>query len=379
MTCSNCGITVPEGEIFCPKCGQEIQWVPDYEPIGTYMEREKMLKKEQAERELAKKRMAEIEKRKKKKRTVIIVSVVLVLFLASVGVLLGLKVRDNKQKYNDFDYQLGMAETEFSNGNYDASYEYVVRALELKKDDISARLLKAQIQIRRNEDIEAIRALSSVIKDEPDNSVAYGLLLKVYYENGQTDEIKELLDACENEEILKKYSSYICSAPIFSLPEGKYSTIKQIQLYGKTDITDIYYTLDGSMPTTKSTLYTGAITLEEGTTTIKAIGVNKKGLVSDVVTYKYTITLLPPSAPQISPSSGKFTTNMDTKIYIIVPDGCTAYYAFDKKPTIADNVYDPLKPVAMKKGTHTFYAILVDEYGKVSSAGSAIYTLEDAE
>ena len=55
------------------------------------------------------------------------------------------------------------------------------------------------------------------------------------------------------------------------------------------------------------------------------------------------------------------------------------FNAFDKKPTITDAVYNPDKPVKMQMGTHTFYAILVDENGKVSYPGSAIYTLEEAE
>ncbi len=379
MKCSFCGLNVEEGEIFCPKCGQEIQWVPDYEPLGNILDREEQLKKEQARKALAKKKAAEELKKKKKRQTIITVSVIVAIIVAIIAVSLGMKVRDTNQKFNDFGYQFGMAETEFSNGNYEKSYEYVKRALELESRDISARLLNAQIQMQLEDDHEAIRILSSIIKDTPNNVAAYGLLLKIYSSNGKTEEIKSLLDKCESEVIREKYAAYICSTPIFSLSSGKYNSKKQVQLYGKTDITAIYYTVDGSKPTTDSILYTGGIQLEEGTTTIKAIGVNKNGIVSDVASNEYSITLLPPSAPQISPSSGKFTTDMDTKIYIIVPNGCTAYYAFDKKPTITDEVYNPDKPVKMQMGTHTFYAILVDENGKVSFPGSAIYTLAEAE
>ncbi len=379
MKCSFCGLTIQEGEIFCPRCGQEIQWVPDYEPFGNIIDREEQLKKEQARRALAKKKAEEALKRKKKRQTIITISVLLAIAVTILAITFSLKVRDNNQKNNNFDYQFHMAETEFSNGNYDKSYEYVKRALELDNKNISARLLNAQIQVKLEDEYAAIRILSAVIEDEPDNVAAYGLLLKIYSGNGKAKEIKELLDKSTSEVVLEKYASYICSTPIFSLSAGKYNAKKQVQLYGKTDVTAIYYTLDGSTPTTESILYTGGISLEEGTTTIKAIGINKKGIVSDVVSNQYSISLLPPSAPQISPSSGKFTTDMDTKIYIIVPNGCTAYYAFDKKPTIADEVYNPDKPVRMQMGTHTFYAILVDENGKVSSPGSAIYTLAESE
>ncbi len=379
MKCSFCGLDVQEGEIFCPRCGQEIQWVPDYEPLGSIIDREEQLKKEQERRALARKKAAEELKRRKKRQQKIVIASIVAIMVLLFGVHLAMKVRDNTQKYNDFDYQVGMAETEFSNGNYQKSYEYVERALELESKNISARLLQAQILGKLGDSHQELQILTSIIKEDTENVAAYGLLLKLYLANGKTDEIKKLMDACESDAIREKYASYICTTPIFSISEGKYSSKKQIQLYGKNDVTAIYYTLDGSKPTTQSILYTDSIPLEEGTTIIKAIAVNKKGIVSDVVSSQYSITLPPPSAPQISPSSGRFTTDMDTKIYVIVPNGCTAYYSFDKKPTIADEVYNPNAPVEMKLGTHTFYAILVDENGKVSFPGSAIYTLEEAE
>lgn len=62
---------------------------------------------------------------------------------------------------------------------------------------------------------------------------------------------------------------------------------------------DIYYTLDGSTPTTDSTLYKttslGAVDFEESpititeATTLKAIAVNTDGITSSIATYQYTI------------------------------------------------------------------------------------------
>ena len=158
-----------------------------------------------------------------------------------------------------------------------------------------------------------------------------------------------------------------------------YNEPKTLSLYSKEDEDQIYYTTDGTDPTSSSNLYTDSIALKEGQTIIKAVTVNKKGITSDIVSKTYTIAYEAPDPPQISPSSGSFTTDMDTNIYIIVPKGCRAYYAFDKKPTIADELYQEDQPVKMLKGTHTFYAILVDEHNKVSSPGSAIYKLTEAK
>ena len=110
---------------------------------------------------------------------------------------------------------------------------------------------------------------------------------------------------------------------------------------------------------------------------MKAIVVNDRGISSDVVTRTYDIQLARPDPPQIAPSSGEYTTDMDTTIYVIVPEGCTAYYAFDEKPTVNSSQYTD--GVQMLEGTHVFYAILQDENGKVSSAASITYSLTDGE
>lgn len=379
MKCSNCGEQIEEGRLFCTHCGHEIQWVPDYDSLGSYMERERMLKQEQEAAEAARRKAAAELRQKKKKRRIITTVTIALFAVVIICLVLAMKMHDNNKKYNDFDYQMTMADTAFSNQKYEKCYEYVERALDLDDSDPDAHLLKAQVLIKLNETEDAIKTLTSLIDKHPDNVTAYGLLIKLYNSNKMTEEIKELMDACENEDVRTKYAAYICSTPIFSVPSGEYTEQKELQLYAKSDDVTIYYTTDGKDPTADSIVYTDSISLTEGTTTIKAIAVNEKGISSDIVTNQYTISLTPPDPPQISPSSGNFTTNMDTKIYIIVPEGCKAYYAFDKKPTIADNLYDPNQPVEMLSGTHTFYAILVDENGKVSYPGSAIYKLEAAE
>jgi hypothetical protein len=55
----------------------------------------------------------------------------------------------------------------------------------------------------------------------------------------------------------------------------------------QSEADDIYYTIDGTEPTTASTVYTGAITVSE-TTTIKAIAISGN-LTSDVASATYTI------------------------------------------------------------------------------------------
>lgn len=383
MKCSNCGEPIEEGRLFCLKCGQEVQWVPDYDSFGSLMEQERIKKekKEREEADAARKKAAaaaELRRKKKKRRMITLVSSGIILVLVIISALV-MKLQMDKKNYNDFDYQMRMADTAFSNRKYEESYEFIQRAVVLNEEDADAQLLLAQVLVCLDKEEKAESTLLSLIKEQPEQTSAYGQLIKLYEKNEETDKIRDLLAECKEDKVKEKYAAYIPVDPVFSLPGGEYSDIKSLQLYVRDDKSTIYYTVDGSEPTKESTLYTESILLEAGTTVVKAISVNEKGIPSEVISREYVIEFEPPAPPQISPSSGKFTTDMDTKIYIIVPDGCKAYYAFDEKPTKNSTLYDPSEPVEMLEGTHTFYAVLVDEHGQMGYPGSAIYTLSDSE
>jgi chitinase len=64
------------------------------------------------------------------------------------------------------------------------------------------------------------------------------------------------------------------AAPTFNPPGGSYILALTVSISDATPGATIYYTRDGSTPTTSSTKYTGSILLNIlGTTTIKAIAV----------------------------------------------------------------------------------------------------------
>jgi hypothetical protein len=79
------------------------------------------------------------------------------------------------------------------------------------------------------------------------------------------------------------------AAPTFTPPPGNYPTSQSVTISESTDpAATIYYTTDGSLPTTSSTQYTGAIQVS-GPITIKAIAGASGFLVSPVTTASYTI------------------------------------------------------------------------------------------
>lgn len=78
-------------------------------------------------------------------------------------------------------------------------------------------------------------------------------------------------------------------APIIKPDSGKYTSNQKIEATAASD-TIIYYTTDGTTPTTKSKKYKGAIDMPKGDSIYYFIAVNAEGVVSDVTTRVYNFT-----------------------------------------------------------------------------------------
>ena len=83
--------------------------------------------------------------------------------------------------------------------------------------------------------------------------------------------------------------------PTFSVPEGAYVSIQYVKITDIMPDSAIYYTLDGSTPTDKSTKYIDGITIDKSTT-VKAIAIANGYDNSDVATATYMV-FLPISPP----------------------------------------------------------------------------------
>ena len=92
------------------------------------------------------------------------------------------------------------------------------------------------------------------------------------------------------------------AAPTFSVAEGEYTEAQSITLSAAEGT--IYYTLDGTNPTSESTKYTEAIVLDEcGETTIKAIAIGTESE-SPVASATYTLNLPIPANDAENPYTG---------------------------------------------------------------------------
>jgi N-acetylneuraminic acid mutarotase len=92
------------------------------------------------------------------------------------------------------------------------------------------------------------------------------------------------------------------SAPTFSIAAGTYASVQSVAITDATEGATIYYTTDGTTPTTSSTVYTGPITVSS-TETIKAIASASELGTSTVASATYTLNLPPSFSMAASPSS----------------------------------------------------------------------------
>ncbi len=89
--------------------------------------------------------------------------------------------------------------------------------------------------------------------------------------------------------------------PYASVPSGTYDEIQYVRLYCITEGAEIYYTLDGSTPTEKSTHYAENTSIKiSGVTKLNAIAI-KDGVKSEIASYSYMVHGIEPS-PEPTPT-----------------------------------------------------------------------------
>ena len=366
MKCPKCHREVEKGSLYCPHCLAEIPWVREFDSVETLLKKEQQRGPQKKEK-IGKKRKQWKKKLKKKMKKKLSFSRKQIFLLLLLGLLLFCAVF--YREFHTFSHLYSYAEKQYELGNYEIAARFTDEALDQEPDSEGANILMARIMEAQGDMKSAILILRPMIKNQTAGIPVYQEMVKLLALDGQMSGIKILLKN-SSQEIRDACSEYICEAPVTSLAPGTYTSARVVEL--RADYDTIYYTLDGSVPDRNSQKYTGPIVLKEGTTELKAFGVNEKGMESDLITRKYVIVLKTPDAPKVSPKSGDYSKK--TKIKVTVPDGCKAYYAFDSEPDINSTVYE--QPISMPEGYHRFYVILVAANGKISKTTMREYYLQ---
>ncbi|WP_263359771.1 chitobiase/beta-hexosaminidase C-terminal domain-containing protein, partial [Acidicapsa ligni] len=185
------------------------------------------------------------------------------------------------------------------------------------------------------------------------------------------------------------------ATPVFSLSGGVYNGAQTLTISDSTSGAAIYYTTNGTSPTTSSTRYTGAIKVS-ATETIHAIAVLTHYKNSAIAAATYTITDIV-STPTLSVAGGKYSS-VQTVTIKDASAGAAIYYTTNgTTPTASSTKYtaaikvassETIRAIAILKG-YTNSAIAAESYTLVAAtptfsvaggtySGAQTVTIEDA-
>ena len=97
------------------------------------------------------------------------------------------------------------------------------------------------------------------------------------------------------------------ATPTFNPATGTYTSVQTVTISDTTAASSIYYTTNGTAPTTASTLYSAPITVAV-TQTVEAIAVLATDSISNVATAAYTINLPRAATPTFASPAGTYTS-----------------------------------------------------------------------
>ena len=161
------------------------------------------------------------------------------------------------------------------------------------------------------------------------------------------------------------------ATPTFSLATGSYAGTQSVSLSDTTSGATIYYTTNGTTPTTSSTKYSSAISVSS-TETIEAIAVASDYSTSATASATYTITTPAAAAPAFSLAAGSYTGGKTVTLSDTTSDATIYYTTNGTTPTPSSAKYSAAISVNQSE---TIEAIAVASGCSNSAIASAKYTI----
>lgn len=397
MICPKCGNEIGEGKMYCEKCGEEIQFVPDYEPeiensisnvlsdvadqidptrvtsdseeVETEPEETEELKTVDILTESSElvsgsvdKEMAFISRKQFVGILGFLVGIIIILiFLFSLYV-----TKDNSE-----GYQMDQGDSFFAQKEYIEALNYYEKAYRLNPEDISPLYRAAECYKMLDDDNRAIDIYKLIISKDVHQDEAWDAVISLMAAKGDYSQINKYISDFGNDKQKYDYSQYISDPPLFSYEEGEYNEMIGIELSCNGD-GDIYFTLDGTEPGSDCTPYTNPIYLRNGEYTIKAVCVNEFGICSESVAKTYSIVTDAPEAPEVSLPEGHY--NVPQIINVEVPSDVIVYYTVDgSDPGLNSAIYT--EPISIPVGDSWFRFVAASKSGNLSEEVSRKYIL----
>ncbi len=390
MICPKCGKEIEEGKLYCEFCGEEIKIVPDFDPEiensitqilsdvadeaiewqskkNTEAESDTSVTEEDSDEDnrLRKEFLA-----KNLKAVGIMGAIFIVLILA-----FGLLWFFLDYRYTNYEYQLDKAGKHVSKGELREAAETYRHILELKGHDSLATYYLANVNLAMGDEESALLLYKEVVADDSaEIDLRYNSCkstVDLYVSRGNYKALSDFLMAMGDNDITNPFQEYKCSEPDFSYDEGTYEEVIPLKLSSKSG-GEIYYTVDGSTPTTESETYSSPIFLESGDHVVSAFTLNSYGVESRIVSKKYHIDADVPLTPEVLTYSGDYTS--PTLIEVDVFEGTRVFYTTDgTDPTLSSMEYKG--PIHMPLGKSEYKFVTYNEMGECGEITSRNYNL----
>ncbi|MCR4589106.1 MAG: chitobiase/beta-hexosaminidase C-terminal domain-containing protein [Lachnospiraceae bacterium] len=335
MKCPNCGKEIPDEHLICEHCGTEIQMVPEYIPEEVEVVPEDIDTTVFDEEENS----ASVTSKLHKQILFILIPVAAILVIL---VLISVRIYHSRS----VNWQYSMAQKAISQQDYELGRNYLETCYELSGED-STYLL----DIASTYDLEGntssyrmeLEQLSYGKEIPPEvQRKAMEMLCESYISSGEYQRLADFVEGTDQTELYEMYGQYLADPPLFTYPEGVYDESFRVELTSKAS-GKIYYTIDGSFPTSHSMEYKGPLELDQGSTVVSAVFVNEFGVSSDVARVTYTVEFKIPEPPVINLQSGVYKERRS--IVITCEEGCSVYYTVNgSEPNETCRKYtDPIK------------------------------------
>ena len=166
-------------------------------------------------------------------------------------------------------------------------------------------------------------------------------------------------------------TSAVVSTPTFSPVAGTYSATQNVTISTSTSGATIYYTLDGSTPTTGSAVYSSVISVASSET-IKALAVASGFTNSSIASAAYTIMSPTAATPVFTPVAGSYSGSTNVTLTCSTASSTMYYTTNGTTPTTSSTLYTTSIVVATSE---TIKAICTASGSANSAVASAAYTI----
>lgn len=215
-------------------------------------------------------------------------------------------------KNDNPEHQLALAYKLLENGKYEEAIIAFNKVIDIDGKNIEAHIGLSRAYVKLEDYDEAEKVLNKALEIDNKNKDVYEELIGVYELTNKYDKISDLIEDLEGIGLSSEADKLRPNGPTADLASGTYSEPIEIALSGSEII---YYTTDGSEPTSDSLRYNNKIKItSEGTHQVKAMVIDNRGINSKIETFNYVLAFEQIKAPTSSLYPGTYTTTQSVRL-----------------------------------------------------------------